>query len=92
MLPIYQEIIALRIDGSGEFRRIAQTRSAPCEYSCEAQASPSPDGSQVIWASNWGNAGSSVAAYVARLQWPAPPDASFRFEMQSGRARRAAGG
>jgi hypothetical protein len=68
--PFYQEVVALRTDGSGEIRRIVHTRSAKNDYRSEAQASPSPDGSQVIWSSNWGQGGGPVAAYVARLSWP----------------------
>ena len=68
--PFYQEVVALRIDGSGELRRIVQTRSARHDYRSEAQASPSPDGTQVIWSSNWGQEGGAVADYVARLSWP----------------------
>jgi hypothetical protein len=69
--PFYQEIVALRIDGSGEMRRIVQTHNESSDYWSETHASPSPDGSQVIWSSNWGKAGGSVADYVARLRWPA---------------------
>lgn len=69
-LPLYQEIVALRTDGSGEMRRIVHTRSAKHDYLSEAHASPSPDGSQVIWASNWGRPGGPVASYVARISWP----------------------
>ncbi|MCW3474789.1 hypothetical protein [Limobrevibacterium gyesilva] len=68
--PFYQEVVALRIDGSGEIRRIVQTRAAKHDYWSEAHASPSPDGSQVIWSSNWGQAGDPVADYVAELRWP----------------------
>jgi hypothetical protein len=68
--PFYQEIVALRIDGSGEIRRIAQTRNVVEAYIGETHASPSPDGSQVIWSSNWGIAGGPVADYVSRLSWP----------------------
>lgn len=70
MAPFYQEVIALRIDGSGEMRRIAQTRDAKFDYWSESHASPSPDGSQVIWSSNWGTPGAPVADYVTRLSWP----------------------
>lgn len=62
--PFYREVIALRIDGSGEIVRIAQTRSVTQEYLSETHASPSPDGSKVIWASNWGHAGGPIADYV----------------------------
>ncbi|MBN9581371.1 MAG: hypothetical protein J0G37_07710 [Afipia sp.] len=68
--PFYQEIVALRIDGSGEVRRIAQTRNPKHDYWSETHASPSPDGSQVIWSSNWGSVGGPVADYVTRLSWP----------------------
>lgn len=69
-LRLYGEIVALRVDGSGEVRRIVHTRTAGDGYLAEAHASPSPDGSQVIWASNWGDETGPVASYVARLSWP----------------------
>ncbi len=68
--PFYQEVVALRIDGSGEVRRVAQTRNAKTDYYSETHASPSPDGSQVVWSSNWGAPGGPVADYVSRLLWP----------------------
>ena len=70
--PFYREVVAIRIDGSGEVRRIAQTRAADHDYIAETHASPSPDGTQVIWASNWGQAGGPVASYVGRLLWSKP--------------------
>jgi hypothetical protein len=68
--PFYQEVIALRTDGSGRLRRIVHTRDAKHDYWSEAHASPSPDGSQVVWSSNWGEPGGPVADYVAQLAWP----------------------
>jgi hypothetical protein len=68
--PFYQEAIALRIDGSGELRRIVQTHNIKFDYWSETHASPSPDGSQIIWSSNWGDPGGPVADYVARVSWP----------------------
>lgn len=68
--PFYREVVAVRIDGSGEIRRIAQTRNADHDYWSETHASPSPDGSRVIWSSNWGRAGGPVADYVSRVSWP----------------------
>jgi hypothetical protein len=70
--PLYQEVVALRIDGSGELRRVIQTRNPKYDYWSETHASPSPDGSQIIWSSNWGQPGGPVADYVARLSWPEP--------------------
>ncbi len=69
-VPFYSEVVALRIDGSGEIRRIAQTHSAKADYWSEVHASPSPDGSQVIWSSNWGKSGEAVEDYVSQLTWP----------------------
>ncbi|WP_027168621.1 hypothetical protein [Mesorhizobium sp. WSM3224] len=68
--PYAREVIALRIDGSGAVRRIAQTRNVPFDYWSETHASPSPDGSQVIWSSNWGVPGGPVYEFVTRLDWP----------------------
>lgn len=65
--PFAQEVIALRVDGSGEFRRIAHTRNVPHNYWSETHASPSPDGSQIIWSSNWGQPGGPVFDFVTRL-------------------------
>ncbi|RUV53572.1 hypothetical protein EOB77_01380, partial [Mesorhizobium sp. M7A.F.Ca.MR.228.00.0.0] len=60
--------------GSREVRRIVQTRNAPFDYWSETHASPSPDGSQVIWSSNWGVPGGPVYEFVAHLDWPQQPD------------------
>jgi hypothetical protein len=70
LAPFYQEVIALRIDGSGELRRVIQTHNVKYDYWSETHASPSPDGSQIIWSSNWGQPGGPVADYVVRLTLP----------------------
>lgn len=68
--PYAREVVALRTDGSGEVRTIVQTRNVPFDYWSETHASPSPDGSQVVWSSNWGVPGGPVYDFVARLDWP----------------------
>ncbi|WP_119060294.1 YncE family protein [Dichotomicrobium thermohalophilum] len=73
--PYYQEVVALRIDGSGEVHRLAHTYGADAEYLSEAHGSPSPDGSRVIWASNWGKPGAPVSAFVTTWN---PPKATSR--------------
>ncbi|MGX8012877.1 hypothetical protein ACVDG8_029870 [Mesorhizobium sp. ORM8.1] len=73
MAPYAREIIALRLDGSGEVRRIAQTHSIDFDYRSETHASPSPDGSQVIWSSNWDVPGGPVYDFVTRVDWPEEP-------------------
>jgi len=69
--PFAQGVIALKIDGSGEFRRIAHTLNARHDYWSETHASPSPDGSQIIWSSNWGQKGGPVFDFVSRIDWAA---------------------
>lgn len=63
-VPFYREIVAMRIDGSGEIMRVASTNSAEHDYISETHASPSPDGSQVVWSSNWGEPGRPVSDFV----------------------------
>jgi hypothetical protein len=76
--PFAREVIALRIDGSGQFRRIAYTRNVPYNYWNETHASPSPDGSQIIWSSNWGVPGGPVYDFVTRLDQPGQTSALSR--------------
>ncbi|MER9920513.1 MULTISPECIES: hypothetical protein [unclassified Mesorhizobium] len=71
--PYAQQVIALRLDGSGEVRRVADTHNAPFDYWSETHASPSPDGSQVVWSSNWGVPGGPVYDFVSRVEWPLKP-------------------
>jgi WD40 repeat protein len=73
MAQYAQEVIAVRIDGSGEIRRIAQTRSVDFDYRSETHASPSPDGSQVIWSSNWGVPGGPVYDFITHVDWSEEP-------------------
>jgi hypothetical protein len=68
--PFAREVIALNLDGSGSAKPIAQTRNVPFDYWSETHASPSPDGSQVIWSSNWGRPGGPVFDFVTRLAIP----------------------
>jgi hypothetical protein len=51
------EIVAVKLDGSGEVRRLAHTRCkigpGRSAYPSETQASVSPDGTKIVFASNW---------------------------------------
>jgi hypothetical protein len=62
--PFYSEIVMLKIDGSGELRRLGHARAVESEYEAEIHASPSPDGSQIVWSSNWGVRAGPVSDYV----------------------------
>jgi len=49
------EIIAVKMDGSGTVERFAHTRTETSDcYRCESHAVPSRDGKRVVWASTWG--------------------------------------
>jgi hypothetical protein len=67
-LPYEFEVVALRTDGSQTIRRLARTYAARSGYVSEAHASPSPDGSKVIWASNWGQPGDPISAFVTEIE------------------------
>ena len=77
---IKREVIAIRTDGSGEFQRLAHMHSPRDRYVAEAHANPSPDGTKIVFASNWDKSdGGAVAAYVielpmvAAIEPPEPP-------------------
>jgi hypothetical protein len=67
--PYSQEVAAVKLDGSGVVERLVQHRSTEDvhDYYAEAQPSPSPDGSKVIFASDWGDATGPIQAYVVDL-------------------------
>ncbi len=64
--PYGREVIAVSLDGSERVRRIAQTNNVKVNYNSETHASPSPDGTQIIWSSNWGVPGGPVYEFVTR--------------------------
>jgi hypothetical protein len=65
--PYWNEVVAVRLDGSMEVERIAHLHTRRTDYLSEAHAVPSPDGARVLWASNWEAAlGRPLGTYVAR--------------------------
>ena len=58
------QVYALKMDGSNSVERLAFHRSTSASFNAQPQASPSPDGRRVIFASDWGVAGGPVQAYV----------------------------
>jgi hypothetical protein len=64
--PYWQEVIAIKLDGSMTVERIAHLHAARGDYLTQAQAVPSPDGKRVLWASAWDQAaGRPIGTYVA---------------------------
>ncbi|MDX6587373.1 MAG: hypothetical protein QOI31_1846 [Solirubrobacterales bacterium] len=65
-LANYDEVFAVRMDGSGTIQRFAHEHHSRNEsYEREPHAVPSPDGSRVLWASDWERERGPVYAYVA---------------------------
>lgn len=59
------EIFAIKLDGSKTVERFAHTRTTYATYESEAKGVISPDGSKVMWNSDWGSG--TVYAYVAEM-------------------------
>jgi hypothetical protein len=61
--PYEREIVAAKLDGT-EVRRLASTYDVYNGYFTEPHGSVSPDGTRVIWASNWMDPNGPIQAYV----------------------------
>ena len=59
------EIFAVKLDGSKTVERFAHTRTSGATYDAEAKGVFSPDGSKVMFNSDWGSG--TVYAYVAEM-------------------------
>jgi hypothetical protein len=65
--PNWQELLAVQLDGSGTVERWAQTHySATVDYNRSTFGVPSPDGTRVMFASDWedGSPSAQVHTYV----------------------------
>ncbi|MGI0034311.1 MAG: hypothetical protein ACRD98_00385 [Nitrososphaera sp.] len=61
------ELYAIKLDGSGIVERFAHERSSNRNYDAIPKGSASPDGSKVIWSSDWENTLAPIYAYVAEM-------------------------
>ena len=64
--PFADELVAVAVDGSGDYRRICQFQQVPGDYWTQCQACPNTDGKQVVFASNWRRTDNVVQAYVVQ--------------------------
>jgi hypothetical protein len=63
--PYRNEAFAVKLDGSMTIRRLAQLHDKVTDYESEGFVVPSPDGTRVVFSSNWGsNSGRPVQTYV----------------------------
>lgn len=51
--PLYGEVVAVKLDGSGAVERWGHYHSTASTYRSQAHAVPSPDGRRVFFASDW---------------------------------------
>lgn len=66
--PYWDEVVAVKLDGSMTVERIAHLHTRRTDYLTEAHAIPSPDGKRVLWASAWeAESGRPIGAYVAEM-------------------------
>jgi hypothetical protein len=70
-----REIFAVKLDNRNIVQRFAHTRTTEATYDSQAKGVISPDGSKVMWNSDWG--GGTVYAYVAEMPGNSgPPEAT----------------
>lgn len=69
----FGEVISLKLDGQSTVQRFAHDRSTGSNYDSQPKGVVSPDGSRVMWNSDW-HGTSTVYAYVAEV--PSPSDAT----------------
>lgn len=61
------EVFSVKLDGTRTVQRFAHVRSTGDDYLSQPKAAISPDGSKVIWNSDWGNSSGTVYTYVAEM-------------------------
>jgi hypothetical protein len=61
------EIIAVKLDGSLQVHRLCHMHLVRAGYDSEGHASVSPDGTHVIWNSNWDDKEGDISVYVAEI-------------------------
>jgi hypothetical protein len=72
-VPFADELFAVSLDGSQSVRRLAHMRVAYGTYFEEPHAVVAPDGSAVLFTSNWGQSPGAEAVDVYRVTLPVPP-------------------
>lgn len=68
----FAEVIAVKLDGSGIVNRFGQTYIAASEG---AQGAPNPDGTKVVFKSDWGDENAELDVFIAETNLPAFPGA-----------------
>jgi hypothetical protein len=71
-----KEVLALKLDGSGTVQRFAWTFNnyITGHYRSECQAVPNPDGTKIMFASNWSGTSTSDVVYAYVAEWGQVPE------------------
>jgi hypothetical protein len=102
------EVVAVKMDGSGAVERYAhyhsdfenftgttgpyESQDSDYDYRSEAHAVPSPDGTRIIFASNWvyqGNGGAAIQDYVIDARSPVKPPTVGTVQVDDGSGQRS---
>ena len=62
--PFSDELVAVRTDGSGRFRRICRFHQTGANYQAQPQACPNTSGTSAIFATNWGAKENPAVSFV----------------------------
>jgi hypothetical protein len=71
-----KEVFALKLDGSETVQRFAWTYNNHFNYSSESHGVPNPDGTKVMFASNWGGTSSTSMVYSYVAEWAQIPEST----------------
>lgn len=68
-----KEVLAVKLDGSLTVERFGWTHNHHFNYESEAHPVPNPDGTKIMFASNWDGTSSTDPVYSYVAEWPQPP-------------------
>lgn len=68
-----KEVLAVKLDGSLTVERFGWTHNQYFNYDSETHLVPSPDGTKIMFASNWDGTSSADPVYSYVAEWPQPP-------------------
>lgn len=68
-----KEVLAVKLDGSLTVERFGWTHNHYLDYASEAHLVPNPNGTKIMFASNWDGTSTADPVYSYVAEWPQPP-------------------
>ena len=68
-----KEVLAVKLDGSFTVERFGWTHNHSVSYESEAHPVPNPDGTKILFKSNWDGTTVDDPVYSYVIEWPQPP-------------------